>query len=142
MPKNPKFELAECSPKCCSKNDALKLISVICRSGDLESLIYCATTGICNNPGKVTDVSGRSALHIAASVGKSTLVEWLIRFKNGNVNSKDGESGYSALHRALFHGQLHVAKQLVSNFNANLQLIDFDGLTPFDHISLGVYLNA
>ena len=136
MPKNPKFEQAECSSKCQSEADAYRLISVICRSGDIESLLYLATTGICNNVGKVTDSSGRSALHIASSVGKLKVVEWLIRFKNALVNVKDGESGYSSLHRAIFHGQLHVVKALISDFNANFQVQDFDGLTPLDHISI------
>ena len=125
-----KIEQAECNYKCKSKKDALKLISVIVRSGDIESLLYLATTGICNTPGKVSDTSGRSPLHIAASVGKLKVLDWLLRFKGAQVNAKDGESGYSALHRAIFHGQLHIAKALVSNYNANLYVQDFDGLTP------------
>ena len=125
-----KIEQAECNYKCKSKKDALKLISVIVRSGDTESLLYLATTGICNTPGKVSDTSGRSPLHIASSVGKLKVVDWLLRFKGAQVNAKDGESGYSALHRAIFHGQLHIAKALVSNYNANLSVQDFDGLTP------------
>ena len=93
-------------------------------------------SGICNNAGRVTDASGRTPLHIASSVGKLKIVDWLLRFKGAHVNAKDGESGYSALHRAIFHGQLHIAKILVSNYNANLSLQDFDGLTPLDHVSI------
>ena len=84
---------------------------------------------------------GRTPLHIACSVGKSKVVDWLLQFKGGHVNAKDGESGYSALHRAIFHGQLHIAKALVSTYNANLSVQDFDGLTPF-HVAVESYSDA
>ena len=135
MPASKKLQIAECSTKCRSKQDAAKLISVICRSTDIESLIYLITKGICNNPGKVIDPNGRSPLHLAAAVGKLKVIEWIVSLKNGQLNAKDLESGYSALHRALFHGQVHVAKVLISQFNANISLQDHDGLTPLDHVS-------
>jgi hypothetical protein len=126
---------AECTSKCRSKNDASKSIAVICRSGDAESLTYLSTTGICNNIGRVSDQFGRTLLHLAASVGKPLVLEWLLKFKAAQINAKDAESGYSALHRALFHGQIHIAKLLLSNYNANLSLQDHDGLTPLDHVA-------
>ena len=133
---NSKTSIAECSRKCQSSQDAEKIIRVICRSGDVESLIYLATSGICNNPGKVTDKFARSSLHLAASVGKPLVAEWLLRFKSALVNARDGESGYSPLHRAAFYGQIHMAKLLVSQFNASLTVQDHDGLTALDHFSL------
>ena len=42
---------------------------------DEASLVYVATSGICSNPGKVVDSSGRSLLHLAASVGKRLLLK-------------------------------------------------------------------
>ena len=135
MPASKKLQIAECSAKCRSKQDAAKLISMICRGTDIESLIYIITKGICNNPGRISDVNGRSPLHLAAAVGKLKIVEWILTGKNGQVNGKDLESGYSALHRALFHGQVHVAKVLISQFSANLAVQDHDGLTPLDHVS-------
>ena len=116
--------------------DASNLISCISRGGDVESLIYVSTTGICSNPGRVVDKYGRNSIHLAASVGKPVVLEWLIKYKNGQINAKDAESGYSALHRAIFHGQIHIAKLLVSNYGANLSITDHDGLTALDHASL------
>ena len=122
-PNSKKFDVAECSAKCRSKKDAQNLIASVCRSKDVDSLLYIATQGICKNPGRVTDQFGRSLIHLAASVGKPLVLEWLVKFKNGQINSKDFESGYSALHRAIFHGQIHVAKLLVSNYGANISVI-------------------
>ena len=135
MPAQKKLTIAECSTKCRSKKDAAKLISVICRSGDTESLIYLITKSLCNNAGKITDVYGRSPLHMASAVGKLKVIEYLLSYKGGQVNAKDLESGYSALHRALFHGQIHIAKVLISQYNANISLQDHDGLTALDHVS-------
>ena len=122
-PNSKKFDVAECSTKCRSKKDAQNLIASVCRSKDVESLLYIATQGICKNPGRVTDQFGRSLIHLAASVGKPLVLEWLVKYKNGQINSKDFESGYSALHRAIFHGQIHIAKLLVSNYGANISVI-------------------
>ena len=49
-------------------------------------------------------------LQVAASVGKKLVAEWLVRFREAAVNAKDAESGYTALHRAVYHGQIHVAR--------------------------------
>ena len=130
-----KREEPECSAKCRSKKDAAKVISVISRSGDAESLTYLSMAGLCGNLGRNADSSGRTALHLAASVGKPLVLEWLLRFKGAHINAKDAESGYSALHRAIFQGQIHVAKLLISNFNANIAIQDNEGLTPLDHVS-------
>ena len=49
-------------------------------------------------------------LQVASSVGKKLVAEWLVRFREAAVNAKDAESGYTALHRAVYHGQIHVAR--------------------------------
>ena len=67
-------------------------------------------------------------------MGKKRLVEWLVRFKDAAVNAKDAESGYTALHRSVYHGQIHVTRYLLSAQAgpANAAITDHEGLTPID----------
>ena len=124
----------ECSSKCRSKGDAASLIAAITRGTDQQSLAYLSTSGICGNPGKVVDHYGRTLLHVAASLGKKSVVEWLIRYKGANLNTKDLESGYTALHRSLYYGHIGVAKLLIEK-GSNITLLDHEGLTPIDHVT-------
>ena len=55
-------------------------------------------------------VARPTILQVASSVGKKLVAEWLVRFREAAVNAKDAESGYTALHRAVYHGQIHVAR--------------------------------
>ena len=123
----------ECSAKCRSKKDAATLIASITRGTDQESLGYIFASGICNNPGKVGDEYGRTLLHMAAAMGKKAVVEWLIKYKGAQLNTKDSESGYTALHRALFYGHINVARFLIEN-GSNIAVQDHEGLTPIDHV--------
>ena len=61
--------------------------------------------GICSQPARVSDRNGRTLLHAAASSGRKRVVEWLVGVKEAALNSKDAESGYTALHRAIYSGQ-------------------------------------
>jgi len=69
-----------------------------------------ATFGICNNPGRVIDPHGRLLIHLAASVGKKLVCEWLLRFKDAAINARDAESGYTPLHRSILHGHVDVVQ--------------------------------
>jgi hypothetical protein len=127
------LEQSECTAKCRSKGDAGRLIAVVTQDLPEDRILYhLATAGICSQPGKVITSSGRLLLHVAASVGKKNVVEWLLRFKEAAINAKDSESGYTALHRSVFSGQIAVAELLLSQ-GANAALCDHDGLTAFDH---------
>jgi len=72
---------------------------------------------------------------VAAATGNVSLIQWLIDHKDGQINSKDVESGYSSLHRAMFHGQIKTVVKLIQ-CGANIALIDHDGLTVLDHAVL------
>jgi len=74
-------------------------------------------------------------LHVAASLGKIQIIEWLLQYKDAAINMKDVESGYSALHRAIFHGQIQTLISLIKQ-GANLALLDSNGLTALDHALL------
>ncbi len=105
----------------------------VSKGSDLQSLALLALGGVCARPGRASDGAGRTALQMASARGKRRTAEWLVTFRDAAVNAKDHESGYSALHRAAFHGQVHLAEYLVAS-GANLSLSDGDGLSPLDHL--------
>ena len=80
-------------------------------------------------------MSGRSLVHIAAANGQVSVLEWLIRSRDCQLNSKDTESGYTGLHRAMFHGNIRTVVYLIQQ-GANTALLDHDGLTVLDHAVL------
>lgn len=100
----------ECGPKCQSKHHNQEVNAVITRGTLLDFQAY---SQLCHTWVQHTDTAGRSALHLAASCGKQDIAEWLITEKKLNVAIKDKESGWTALHRALFYGQLSVARLLI-----------------------------
>jgi hypothetical protein len=52
-------------------------------------------------------------LHLAASCGQGAVVRWLVRRADAGIAVRDIESGYTALHRSIFYGQIHVAADLI-----------------------------
>jgi hypothetical protein len=50
------------------------------------------------------------------------------------VNAKDEESGYSALHRTFYYGQLQAARALLHNNAGLFHPLDNDYMSPFDHL--------
>ena len=101
----------DCGPRCRSKRHAYQLLTAISR-GNLRQIQLFLTK--CYNAASVSDKLGRTCLHLAASKGKWEVVAWLLEEKNADLAHKDLESGWTALHRALFYGQLHVARILIA----------------------------
>lgn len=118
----------ECGPKCRSKNHAYELVSAITKGNLAEVQAFAK---LCHAAGHHNDMFGRSALHMAASCGKVEIVEWLIEEKGGDLTLKDAESGWTALHRAMFYGQLATVRLLVQ-YNSDLYTRDHLGLSPLD----------
>jgi ankyrin repeat protein len=83
---------------------------------------------LCGTCGRVTDSSGRTALHLAASCGHGAVVRWLFRRADAAIDVRDVESDYTALHRSIFYGQIHVAVDLIKVSDTNEILIM--GLRP------------
>lgn len=58
-------------------------------------------------------------IHMIASRGRRSLLEWVIKHLPSNqqglalIDSRDCESGYTALHRSIFYGQIHTAISLI-----------------------------
>jgi ankyrin repeat protein len=56
----------------------------------------------------------------------------LLRNPNISVNLQDYESGHTALHRALYVGNIKAARDLLMRHDIALGIKDIEGLTAFD----------
>ncbi|XP_013381620.1 inhibitor of Bruton tyrosine kinase-like [Lingula anatina] len=120
-------ELA-CGPKCSSYNHALELLAAVIRGNTQQIKAYCHQ---CYNFHTARDIWGRTVLHMAASCGKWEVVEWLLQETTADKAIKDTESGWTALHRAIFYGQLAAARILIMH-HSPMQSRDNESLTALD----------
>jgi len=125
---------ADCTPRCKSSQHCGELAQVLLHSVAEEAALAWVVRH-CHTPGRAKDTSGRTLVHLAASRGLLTILEWLLKQKDVSLNGKDTENGYSPLHRAAFHGQLRTVVFLLQK-GANIALVDNDGLTVLDHLVL------
>lgn len=84
-----------------------------------------------------TDADGLTyrVLHLAAGTLTQQAYSFfsiLLRNPDIRVNLQDYESGYTALHRALFAGNIRVARDLLARNDIDLSVKDAEGLTAFD----------
>ena len=100
----------ECGVKCKSKQHALEINTAITKGTLAEIKAYCR---LCYAACQVSDIYGRTTLHLASSCGKCDVIEWLLTDRNADATLKDVESGWTALHRAAFYGQLAAFRLLV-----------------------------
>lgn len=92
-----------------SSKDVQEIITVLVRAGIRECQSY---SSLCHSWMRQVDVFGRTTLHLAASFGKLDMLEWILEEKKVDLNQKDFESAWTALHRSLFYGQLNCARLL------------------------------
>ncbi|OCF55793.1 hypothetical protein L486_06545 [Kwoniella mangroviensis CBS 10435] len=81
------------------------------------------------------DQFGRTVLHLVASSSTAnayTFLNILLKNPNISVNLQDTESGYTALHRALFVGNLRAARELLARSDIDTSIKDAEGMTAFD----------
>jgi len=81
------------------------------------------------------DHLGRTVLHLAAASLHPSAIEFsraLLSQSSINVNLQDTESHWTALHRALWVGNLSLAILLLQRPDVDISLKDFDGYTAFD----------
>lgn len=101
----------ECTPKCHSPRHAEVIVAAL-TSGS-EGQLKTFLSAYCHNAATLKDEFGRTALHLAASLGKRALLEWLLDSKSADLLLKDKESGWTALHRSAFYGQIHCIMALI-----------------------------
>eukprot|EP01137_Pigoraptor_chileana_P030480 Opistho-2@17055 len=81
----------------------------------------------------VRDARGRTPLHMAASYGQLDALDWLLNH-GAACDIQDTESGWTALHRSLYFGQLSTALRLIAG-GAGLYVRDKDDMTPLDIVT-------
>ncbi|XP_061919582.1 inhibitor of Bruton tyrosine kinase-like [Entelurus aequoreus] len=121
--------LPDCTPKCRSLQHANEAVAAI--TGGSEGQLRVFLSSYCHNAAVLRDEFGRTALHLAASLGKKALLEWLLESKNADLTVKDQESGWTALHRSAFYGQIHCLLSLVKH-GGLLSTQDKEGLSVLD----------
>ncbi|CAF0843865.1 unnamed protein product [Didymodactylos carnosus] len=129
----------DCSSKCRSKLHYRDLIIVATQNILPEIILNYLIR--CGNLGRGNDEFGRNVLHVCSSIAeKYTIVEWLLKYKKIDINIKNVESGYSALHCAVFYGQIRTAVNLIKA--GALFTLDNDYLTPLDHVIRDTYIET
>lgn len=124
--------VADCTPKCRSAQHADEVIAamtVAVEDGRLSSFL----SSYCHNATTLRDGFGRTALHLAASLGRRHLLEWLSERKSADLVAKDKESGWTALHRSVFYGHIHCLMALIKR-GGSLSIQDKEGLSVLELI--------
>ncbi|KAG9342735.1 hypothetical protein JZ751_015597 [Albula glossodonta] len=119
----------DCTLKCRSLVHADEVIGAL--TAGSEGQLRCFLPGHCHNAATLQDRHGRTALHLAASLGKRALLEWLLESKSADQLVKDRESGWTAVHRSAFYGHIHCLVALVKR-GGSLTIQDKEGLTALD----------
>lgn len=122
----------ECTAKCCSRKHADSIFSAILAGREYEETAV-KLLATCPNIATNKDSLGRTGLQISASFGSIKVLHWLCSHE-AHINSKDEESGYSALHRSFYFGQLQASRVLLLNNASLFQTLDNDNMSPFDHL--------
>nr|CAB3255180.1 inhibitor of Bruton tyrosine kinase [Phallusia mammillata] len=118
-----------CLPKCTFVGCVDNVNSVILR-GTLHQVKEYVRSH-CINALYRQDSNGRTPLHVTASCGKADILHWLLEQAKEspstfNVNCKDVESGWTALHRAVYFGRVGCVVALLQN-GASMWIKDKDG---------------
>uniref|UniRef100_A0A674E195 Inhibitor of Bruton tyrosine kinase n=1 Tax=Salmo trutta TaxID=8032 RepID=A0A674E195_SALTR len=119
----------DCTPKCRSMRHADEVVAALTRGS--EGRLRAFLNAHCHNAATLRDAFGRTALHLAASLGKRALLEWLLESKSADLMVKDKESGWTALHRSIFYGHIHCLMSLIKH-GGILSTQDKEGLSVLD----------
>ncbi|XP_035606478.1 inhibitor of Bruton tyrosine kinase-like [Oncorhynchus keta] len=119
----------DCTPKCRSVRHADEVVAALTRGS--EGSLRAFLNAHCHNAATLRDAFGRTALHLAASLGKRALLEWMLESKSPDLMVKDKESGWTALHRSVFYGHIHCLMSLIKH-GGILSTQDKEGLSVLD----------
>ncbi|XP_067882780.1 inhibitor of Bruton tyrosine kinase [Heterodontus francisci] len=121
--------IADCTPKCHSLQHALDMISVMTKGTEGQNKAFLSS--YCYNASSLKDSFGRTVLHMAASCGKKSVLNWLLEKKGADPSVKDKESGWTPLHRSIFYGHIDCAMFLLKH-GSSLYIQDKEGLSTLD----------
>ncbi|KAI5642905.1 BTB/POZ domain-containing protein [Phthorimaea operculella] len=126
----------DCTKRCKSRRHGQDLTSAITKRSVSDEALASFIKATCANFSKAFDFEGRTALHMAASRGRTNLMEWIARHSlDAFVNARDRESGYTPLHRSIFYGQIHTAVALMK-MGVNTDIVDKDDYKALEHAML------
>ncbi|XP_029709286.1 inhibitor of Bruton tyrosine kinase [Aedes albopictus] len=118
----------ECTRKCHLPHHGNAITAALTKKSVSDELLATYVAKLCRNFAEILDDQGRSALHLAASVGRYAIAEWLLN-NGASFAIKDGESGHTALHRAMYYGCVGVAVLLLK-YGAVIDVPDEDFVNP------------
>ncbi|XP_051722046.1 inhibitor of Bruton tyrosine kinase [Ctenopharyngodon idella] len=121
--------IPDCTPKCRSVRHAEEVIAALTSGSEGSLRGYLSVH--CHNAATLRDEFGRTPVHLAASLGKRDLLQWLLDCKRADLLAKDKESGWTALHRSAFYGQIHCLMTLIKHGGV-LSIQDKEGLSVLD----------
>lgn len=130
----------DCTPKCRSAVHYLDLIRVVTQSLPVQVIINYLCR--CGNCAKGHDKSGRTLIQICSALSdKWPIIDWLIKQKKVDINPKNFESGYTALHYSVFYGRIDNTINLIKA-GANTNLLDHDHMSYIDHVIRDTYVTV
>eukprot|EP00117_Sycon_ciliatum_P029264 scpid13532/ scgid2313/ Inhibitor of Bruton tyrosine kinase len=118
--------VSDCTRSCSLEAHALKVATFVA-SGKSIDVLRRKLPLLCSNAFQNLTETGHSVLHIAAQYGYYDIIKELKEeLTSQDLNRADRESRYTALHLAIYYGQLHCAV-LLRQLGADLFLRDYDG---------------
>ncbi|XP_055921882.1 inhibitor of Bruton tyrosine kinase [Eupeodes corollae] len=121
----------DCTKKCRSQFHGQEITAALTKRAVEDDKLAAFIARKCCNFCDITDPLGRSAVHMAASVDRYVILEWLLN-QGAIINSRDAESGSSALHRSIYYGCIDCAVLLL-RYGASIELLDEDTRSPLQN---------
>ncbi|KAI9096469.1 regulator of chromosome condensation 1/beta-lactamase-inhibitor protein II [Phlyctochytrium arcticum] len=82
---------------------------------------------------------GKTILHIAVAFGNEELVDTILACPRVNVNVQDSESGYTALHKAFYDGNVELAMRIIElREDCDLSIRDKEEKSCFDLLAASI----
>ncbi|CAF3541483.1 unnamed protein product [Rotaria sp. Silwood1] len=130
----------DCTPKCRSTTHYLDLIRVASQSISIPIILNYICR--CGNCAKGHDKYGRTLIQVCSALSnKWPIIDWLLKQKKVDINTKNLESGYTALHYSVFYGRIDNSVNLIKA-GANTSLLDYDHMTYIDHVIRDTYIET
>uniref|UniRef100_A0A1A9X4V3 BTB domain-containing protein n=1 Tax=Glossina brevipalpis TaxID=37001 RepID=A0A1A9X4V3_9MUSC len=122
----------DCTPKCHFRLHGNQITMALTKRSIADDKLAAYVAKTCCNFADIVDDLGRSATHIAASVDRYKILEWMLN-QGSIISGRDFESGSTPLHRAIFYGCIDCAVLLL-RYGASLELLDGDTRSPLQQV--------
>ncbi|XP_004537512.1 inhibitor of Bruton tyrosine kinase [Ceratitis capitata] len=114
----------DCTRKCRLVHHGSQISAALTKRTISDEQLAAFIAKTCANFMDIVDDLGRSAVHLAASMSRYEILEWLLN-QGAIINGRDCESGSSALHRSIYYGSVDCAVLLL-RYGASPDLLDED----------------